>query len=366
MLQQNSDIETIINNKFMIHKPRTGAVYETSEVNVNYIDDDLVSSSKGIDHVSEYTYIKDDDLNKDIIDNINPDAEINYVIYSIDRRHILPFVKFLTCKTSNIVTFPNEKYYSENDIDSSDSDDDSVSNIMPFVDNESETNELDISNVEKNMNGGSDVTLPNQCYKYLEDNFSLSDEIINKNYKGCVSFDNGIYVFINISDTDIKLREEVEYYWAIVDEIINMKSINNIPICNKIITIFKSNEEIQNIYDENNDPIEIPIIGYTCTANDTSGYSNSALSSTLIKSLIKRTLEHDILGDTTILSRIPLKHGPENLERQCIFSKGAIYIFHSDFTRREIKTIEDTSCVCFIHDNIEMWSIKDIRLYSYI
>jgi len=65
MLQQNNEIETIINNKFMKHKPRTGAVYETSEPNVDYIDDMLISSSKTLEPIHDYTYIHDDKLNKD-------------------------------------------------------------------------------------------------------------------------------------------------------------------------------------------------------------------------------------------------------------------------------------------------------------
>jgi hypothetical protein len=367
MLQQNNEIETIINNKFMKHKPRTGAVYETSEPNVDYIDDMLISPSKTLEHIHDYTYINDDTLNKDIDDIITSDSELNYVIYSIEHDHIVPYVKFLTCKSSDIIQFPREQYHSEDEDDSmgSSSDDDSVSNIMPYVDGESDTNDIDISTIEENMNGGGEVYLPNQCYEYLETNFKLSDEMINKNYKGFISVENNVYIFICISDTNIKLNKEIDYYWAIIDEIINMKSINNIPICDKIINVFHSNKEIQNIHDENNVPIEMPIVGYTCTINK-NGYSNITLSSVLTKSLITRTIEHDIFGDTLILSRIPLTSERNNMERLCLFSKGAIYIFHSEFTVREIKKIDNTSCICFIQDNIEMWSVKDIRLYSYI
>ena len=367
MLQQNNEIETIINNKFMKHKPRTGAVYETSEPNVDYIDDILISPSKTSDHIPEYTYIKDEILNKDIDDIITSDSEFNYVIYSMEHERIVPFVKFLTCKSSDIIQFPREQYHSEDETDSmgGSSDDDSVSNIMPYVEDESDTNDIDISTIEENMNGGADVYLPNQCYEYLENNFGLSDEIINKNYKGFIPFENNVYIFIGISDVNIKLPDDGEYYWAIIDELINMKSINNIPICNNITNVFQSNEEIKYIYNENNVPIEIPIVGYTCTNNKT-GYSNITLSSVSTNSLITRTIENDIFGDTTILSRIPLTNERNNMERQCLFSKGAIYIFHSDFTRSEIKKIDNTSCICFIQDNIEMWSITDIRLYSYI
>ena len=94
--------------------------------------------------------------------------------------------------------------------------------------------------------------------------------ISNKNLdcKGFIENNNNLYLFYNISEStdftiqEIKLKSRNDvFWWALLDEICNHKSILNIPIHQSVYEIFLKNPALLYIkYDESR--LEIPIVAY--------------------------------------------------------------------------------------------------------
>jgi hypothetical protein len=85
---------------------------------------------------------------------------------------------------------------------------------------------------------------------------------------GFIENENNLYLFYNISNNDdyiireikLKTRSDV-FWWALIDEICNQRSILNIPIHKSVYNIFFKNPALLYItYDDSR--IEIPIVAY--------------------------------------------------------------------------------------------------------
>ena len=95
---------------------------------------------------------------------------------------------------------------------------------------------------------------------------SISNKTLECN--GFIENDNNLYLFYNISNNDdyiireikLKTRSDV-FWWALIDEICNQRSILNIPIHKSVYNIFLKNPALLYItYDDSR--IEIPIVAY--------------------------------------------------------------------------------------------------------
>lgn len=370
MISAQPEIETLINNKFMKKVPPTSVTY-TYEINKpdvynNRLDNEERSDSTIIPDVHAYNYINDDSLHKVIESDLN--TEYNYILYNVVDVTVKPFVKFLMYNSNNVLKFPHEKANDENNDEGTDSDESvsDVSEIVPFDDNEYD-NLDDILNLSENSSESEyDIYLPEQCSQYLEKNFGIEYETVDEKYKGHIKIGDRLYIFINVSNTDLVFPENDVFSWVIMDEIINKKLSNNIPICNIVIDMFSTNKLIQNIYNENNDTIEYPICVYICKNGGDSQYINVESQPITSMSLIPDKIQHPIFGNTSMFSTNKIIDDDKNVERYCLFTADAIYVLHSNFTKSEIGLINNKSCVRFLYETNEMWSVKKTSLYSYI
>ena len=251
MISTKPEIENIINNKFMkriqtttvydIDKPD---IYENTKENVeNIVLDDSISPSP-------YGYLNDEQLDK-VVD-ITPETQFNYVLYTIIDDSVTPYVKFLMTNTNNIMKFSHENAIIENMSDVESSSDSETDDIIPFLDDDEEEGEDDLLDMSSNITEyDEDTSLPLQCSQYLKNNFGIGNDNSNEYYRGYVKVEDKVYVFIDVSIIDMEIPENEDFSWVIIDEIVNKKHANNIPICKIVVSMFlKQSIHKKHIYRE--------------------------------------------------------------------------------------------------------------------
>lgn len=362
MISTQHEIERLINNKFMTKIQPTTITSEIQcpDIYDNYndtdIDKNIIDKKDSIQNL--YNYLHDETLHKVIEPTSN--TEYHYVLYNILDLTAKPFVKILMYNSNNIMKFPNEKATTENN-DESETDSES-SDILPFDDDSENSENIDEFYSE---NDESSYVIE-QCSQYLEKNFGIDYEKSNDNYKGYVKVEDKLYIFIDVSAIELIFPENEVFSWVIIDEIINKKVSNNIPICDIITNMFSTNNSIKNIYDENNEIIEYPICVYLCKKENGEEYINVESKSSTNMSLMSDKIEHPIFGNTTMFSTERINIDDKILKRYCLFTTDAIYVLHSNFTKYEVGLINNKSCIRFLQKTNEYWSVKNASLYLYI
>lgn len=87
----------------------------------------------------------------------------------------------------------------------------------------------------------------------------------NLEFDGVYEYSDDLYLFFDISKCEINIDDTYSYSparFALCDEILNHHNICNMPISNDTIMFFLKNKSINYIYDNNNEPYEIPVVGY--------------------------------------------------------------------------------------------------------
>lgn len=94
------------------------------------------------------------------------------------------------------------------------------------------------------------------------DNFEKFDE--NIEFDGFCEYDKNLYLFFDTTNFEFNIDDTYlssPIRFALSDEIVNKRNLCNIPINNETTYFFINNDLINYLYDENNKPYEIPIIG---------------------------------------------------------------------------------------------------------
>lgn len=364
MISQKRESENLINDKFMKKIQSTTTNYELRTPDT-YEDVTIEKPTKESEiEKPNYRYLDDDPLHKIIESGEN--AEFHYVLYNIVDDTVLPFIKFLMCNDDNIFKFPNHKSDIEN-INETSSIEDTESesdDIIPYEDNDDSDDDIEITNLSGgNLENDDDIYFSEQCSQYLEKTFNIDFETSNSLYKGYVKVEDRLYVFIDISIINVEIPESDVFSWVIIDEIVNKRLCNNIPICNMIVDLFSTNQVIKNIYNENNEPIETPIQVYICE-NDENNYINIESRPIINMSLLTPKVQHSIFGNTSLFSREGILNDEKQYERYCLFTKEAVYVLYGNFTKSDISMIDNKSCIRFPYNGLEYWSVKDLSLYS--
>jgi hypothetical protein len=84
-------------------------------------------------------------------------------------------------------------------------------------------------------------------------------------FDGFYEFNDDIYLFFNITKCEINIDETYlsnPIRFGLIDEIVNHKNICNIEIDYNTSLFFIKNEWINYLYDEQNNPYEMPVVGF--------------------------------------------------------------------------------------------------------
>ena len=220
-----------INNKKRMNIVKKEEIYNEDEL---YLASDTDSDDEFVklepDYVSEYYNSEIEEPNKstenkyvyDILPLLNNDLStiqsynsIQLCIYNINNNSLTPFLEFYLIKNLflNSLEFPS--LYTKDVI--------------------------------------IDIDL------FLEKCFSKKEKYVIHGYK---KHDNNTYVFIYIYSSEHLLVNNQTCYLALVDEIMNLKHIDNIKIDNNITDFFLNNTDFLYIRDPNYKIYEVPIVAY--------------------------------------------------------------------------------------------------------
>ena len=172
-------------------------------------------------------------LIKDIldIDNLNTYHHVKLCIYTINTSCKYPFLRFVLCNNGfNNLTLPN----------------------LPI------SNSIEKHNLERYSKVFLSTIL--QIYDFEEFNRKII-------FDGFYECDSELYLFYDITTLFDDLNIDETYLsntvrFALTDEIVNHKHICNIPIKDETSDFFINNSSINYLYNENNEPYEIPVVGY--------------------------------------------------------------------------------------------------------
>lgn len=180
---------------------------------------------------SYYNYGIKHVLIKDIesVQTINSYGNINLVVYKINTEGKMPFLEFLLTNNGyELLTLPKLPVYALFNNES----------IIPY----------------------SQVYLSGILQATSFDEFSK-----NITFDGFYEFNEDFYLFFDVTNCEIIINETYlsnNIRFGIVDEIVNHKKICNIPIDHNASLFFIKNESIIYLYDKNNQPYEIPVVGF--------------------------------------------------------------------------------------------------------
>ncbi len=97
----------------------------------------------------------------------------------------------------------------------------------------------------------------------LNDFTNFSESLV---FNGFYLFENNLYLFFDITECKIKVNDIYSnnlLWFAIIDEIVNHKNLCNIIIDENVTNLFKLNDELCFLCDENNECYEIPVVGFS-------------------------------------------------------------------------------------------------------
>lgn len=191
-----------------------------------------------------FFFVGEEDLSKDIEDvlaknELNHDLKCNIILFKYNTNLTMPFIEFALFLQNNIYDFINFN----------------ISNKI-FDDHRDE-----LTNSDNEID----------YYDYFEELISIAlkkniniDDIYEN--KGFFKIDNQIFIFLFIDD--IKLTSSLTFNWAISDEIMSYKHINNINIHADVFRIFDTNKKFMYIKNNNNELIDIPILAFNHYLDD--------------------------------------------------------------------------------------------------
>ena len=100
---------------------------------------------------------------------------------------------------------------------------------------------------------------------YLATVLHANFQILNEKtvFDGFYIFENNLYLFYDLTEcSDIINQSNTNYVFALIHEIMNEKYIESVAVNSNVVHFFTSNQSINYLYDTNNNPYEIPIVGY--------------------------------------------------------------------------------------------------------
>jgi hypothetical protein len=166
------------------------------------------------------------------INNINNAAEYQNIylcVYNVNIHGKYPFLQYLLTDAGyNVLSFPKLSKYTLFNNES----------LVPY----------------------SKVYLSGILQRSNFDNFKNEIE-----FNGFYEYEYDLYLFFDVTKCNYFIDEiyiSNPIRFALIDEILNQKSVCNIPIDENTVYFAVNNKTICNLYDKNNEAYELPIVGY--------------------------------------------------------------------------------------------------------
>jgi len=326
-----------------------------------------ILTKEPIQQKTSYTYLEDDALSSEFGDDrdLNKTYNLYLCLYKINDDADKPFLEFFCEKTDNMYSFPKM---------------------------EIQFKPTNIDQIEEVFN--------DTCSQFFQKITFQTDEIAKETYKGYLELDEtNIFIFYNYTNIDTNVDKTTENniesidttIWAIIDEIINVRRILDVPVHEFTHKLFEKHPFITYILDNNGHPIYVPCCLYLCegsSSNYDNEYYEEDENRNTTQSLIDPQITHDLFGKIYLFSTIPFEfNNLSKLKRYAVFIEDTLYILNENFPlTKDIlkkskmnsinnndkcetsdfifqKTYKDYSCICFFENGVELWSIESNTLF---
>ena len=282
-----------------------------------------------------YKYLDDMMLSNDLVlfpRDLSLDYKIHLCLFSINTDLNMPFLQFMFSKNESQYTFPTF------DLDMKNIQTPRV--VQPSSQELTSDDDSDEDSDDDNVHINTEFL--NQSVGFFHKYVKPTDDIDSKSkYRGFIEdTDNTeLYVFFDCTGLHVDKDDEFKKYdllFAIIDEI-NKGKINDIPINDNDIKLFKNNPFVTEINTINGEPIDTPIISYICTKNDTNNYINEYNDEENMGgsiSLIPPQITHDKYGNVYVFSPNAISEDYNNIKR--------FALFYTD-VNKDIENMEESS-----------------------
>jgi len=230
------------------------------EINYNYQDEPLVADTTSDDISQEsiddydfedmnefdingkmYYHLFEKEMNYDfsiILENTSSKEFImNMVIMNVNDELKMPFLQYFLVNNNNKLGFPqfsiSRKIFDE------------------------EMSDLYVSD-EDVKDGQENNILIAELERLLSEEYTIS----TMKYKGYTNKNGEFYVYLMVSNDEEDLTEYG--YLTIYDEIVTIKEVDTVKIHDDIVDFFKENINIQQLVDDKEVFVDVPMIGYIC------------------------------------------------------------------------------------------------------
>ncbi len=333
-------LRTFLLTNFM--KANIPSFEEKSEFNKEtYINYDVNSSNNQeiTNNKIEFKYLEQDSLSN----NIEHERDylkqyfVHLCLYKVEQGTRLPFLKFVFDNNEDSFVLPNNKLNMRTLLEIKENQQNSMITLDDDVFNDQEVSEIDVEFLNQ----------VNELYKsYFEKEFD------KKKYKGFIEQDENIFVFFDITNENLTAKKSIKY--GIIDEILNVKQINNKIIDKTVTKLFKTYEELQKITVEGVS-VQFPKIGYIINQVNDGNYENMFKKNDDIL-LIPPQNDYDDYEDVYIFSALPLNDtNLTNIRRFACFVENF-----------ETEKREEEETFAFLENNIQFYGLLETDLFQEI
>jgi CubicO group peptidase (beta-lactamase class C family) len=213
----------------------------------------------------------------------------------------------------------------------------------------------------------TDNFLYEQGSQYIKKYLVNTTDIGHECYKGFVESAGNIYLFFDITDIELTNEFSDNHTNCIIDELVNKKRVLDLPVGDATSSLFATNHKLIYVYhDKTHKPSHYPIRVYLCESiNDEYAnvkYVDAGDKSTV--SMISDKVNDQVVGNGYLFTSTALDVSETpSLKRYALFHHNATYVLHEPFIISEYDLITDNTCVCFLSEGVEYWSVKNMDLF---
>ena len=327
---------------------------------------------------NQYRYLEQDVLSKEFSFDREPAIlekkphKIALCLFKVNNHTSPPFVEFMFQNINGTYKFPEADLNMETFSDI-------IKKENPIKINIEDT-DASVLNQQPDDDGENEIDKEffNQCSQLFQKSTSLDSEIAYRRYLGFVEKDGIIFIFFDCTNIDTSSLEAGQYDIGIIDEIVNIKTINNIPIEPTIVQLFASSPLLTHMYRGQGVELPYPKLVFLCETSENGEYKNAYYAgSQKTISIINPKVEHAYFGYVYLFSPQPLISGENTglvqgivkamtnttdiIKRFALFTDSAKIYKEVDPNTAVDKNYE---CYGFTDKGRELWAVKSTTLFN--
>lgn len=250
------------------------------------------------EEVSEYKYLDDDVLNKEIMYDPEMNYQLHLCMYSMNLNKVKPFLIYHMLKKESYEfpkAFLDHSKFQKDELDENKEikmKDETFSILNLFSKSFSKEKEQEEEDTDIDIQG----IFEEQIAEYFKLVTQSKDEDVLNLYRGFLQEKEDIFLFFDVTNMDLpniytlELKKQYKFEKILIDEIINSKLVYNISVESQLVNIFMQHNELTQIKELNNEIVDLPIRGYICQEEEeaylNTYYENKEEEVTLINNKI--------------------------------------------------------------------------------